>query len=418
MSLWTRTEGTAGQRTAHLRLPPGSYHGIACRHCDATPLLQGAAAPWSAAYPARLPVRQTSVNTARVHASSRSAVGAAASTGSATSVSPTSGDVAKAAPGAAHRIDVHHHIMPPRYMSEEPGSARIARQAVASLFRQVQAWTPAKSIEEMDRSGVATSITSVSAPGVWFGDVAEGRRVARDSNEYGARLMGDYPGRFGAFASIPLPDIDGSLREIEYALDVLKCDGIVLMTSYGDQWPGDAGFAPVFDELNRRKAVVYFHPTVAPCCTGLIDNVPDATIEFLFDTVRAVTSLLYSGTFSRCPDIRFIFSHAGSAVPLFAARICRLAAANPKLAALLPNGPLYELKKLHYELAQTRGPESIAPLMQLVTAKSVMLGSDFPWTATKITETVEAVAAYGFSAADIADIERGNALRLFPRLAG
>lgn len=324
---------------------------------------------------------------------------------------------ANSKPAAPHRIDVHHHIMPPRYLVE-PGTERVARQAVASLWQQVLAWTPDKSIEQMDANGVATSILSLSAPGVWFGDVAQGRRIARDGNEYGARLAADYPGRFGSFASIPLPDVEGSLREIEYSLDVLKADGVVLMTSFDDKWPGEAAFLPVFEELNRRKAVVYFHPTVAPCCMNLIPDVFDSTIEFLFDTVRAVTSLLYSGTFSRFPDIRFIFSHAGSAVPLFSARICRVAMANPKVARRLPNGAYYELKKLYYELAQTRGPESLAPLTELVGARSIMLGSDFPWTGARISDTIEAVAKFGFSAAEIADIERENALRLFPRLSG
>ena len=128
---------------------------------------------------------------------------------------------------------------------------------------------------------------------------------------------------------------------------------------------GDAAFAPVFDGLNRRKAIVYFHPTAAPCCEGLIPDVADAVVEFLFDTVRAVTSLLYSGTLSRCSDIRYIFSHAGSAVPLLAGRISRLARITEAVNPRLPNGAMHELKRLYYDVAQQASLEGLAPLMTL-----------------------------------------------------
>ncbi len=315
------------------------------------------------------------------------------------------------------RIDVHHHIIPPRYLVAL-GQERLGAAAAASVWQRISAWTPERSIEEMDRAGVATSVTSVSAPGVWFGDAAEGRRIARECNEYAAKMARDYPGRFGSFAALPLPDTDGSLREIEYAFDELRADGVVLMTSYRNQWPGHASFAPVFEELNRRKAVVFFHPTAAPCCTNLIEDVPDAQVEFLFDTVRAVMSLLYSGSLSRYPDIRFIFAHGGSAVPLFAGRIARLAQANPKLAARLPHGPMHELRKLHFELTQVQGAGALAPLLDIASPEHLMLGSDFPWGSTSIDDPVAAIRTVGFTRAQIAGIERGNALRLMPGLGG
>ncbi len=171
----------------------------------------------------------------------------------------------------------------------------------------------------MDRNGIATAVTSISAPGLWFGDSEMTNKLTRQCNDYAAQMRIDHPGRFGMFASLPLPNIDASLREIEYSLDTLRADGIGLMTNCEGKYPGDVAFAPIFDELNRRKAVVYFHPTSAPC-SNCLSEIPAATLDFPFDTTRAVTSLLFGGTFARCPDIRFIFSHAGGTVPFLADR--------------------------------------------------------------------------------------------------
>lgn len=206
--------------------------------------------------------------------------------------------------GAARKprlIDVRHHVFPPEFLAAGLESYIPLNRAVVS------AWTPQKALAEMDLNGVATAIGSLTSPCVWFGDVEGGRGLARKSNEYMARLARDYPGRFGFFATLPLPDTEGSLHEIAYSLDVLKADGIGLMTNYNDRWPGDSLFAPVLEELNRRKAVLFFHPTAPSCCRDLVPNVPRAWAEMPNDTTRAVLSLLVSGTLSRLRNIRFIF---------------------------------------------------------------------------------------------------------------
>lgn len=312
----------------------------------------------------------------------------------------------------SNRIDVHHHIIPPPYLNRERD--RILAAADPSLGPRILAWKPAQAIEEMDRNGIATAITSISNPGIWMGNVQSARSLARACNEYAAQMVRDYPGRFGIFAALPLPDPDGSLREIEYALDVLKADGFGLMTSYEDRWPGDPAYAPVFEELNRRKAVVYFHPLAPACCRGLIPDVPEAVMEFLFDTTRAITSLLFSGTFTRYPDIRFIFSHAGGAMPALAGRVEGYVRRHSELAPHLPNGVLHELKRLHFDLAVSVNPATMAALRNLVPIEQMLFGSDFPYM--DIPVTAGALDRFALSPAERQAINHENAARLFPRL--
>jgi predicted TIM-barrel fold metal-dependent hydrolase len=215
-------------------------------------------------------------------------------------------------------IDVHHHIYPPKFMAANLANMEAQAQLNGSPFTK---WTPRYSLDQMDQTGVATAMGSITSPGIWYGDVEEGRRNARECNEYGAMLVQDYPGRFGVFAAVPLPDTEGSLREIEYAYDTLKVDGIGLLTSYDNgKLLGHAQFAPVFDEMNRRKAVMFVHPTLT-CCADLGQHVLPLSIEFPADTTRTIADLIYSGTLIRCPDIRFIFSHGGGTVLMLISRL-------------------------------------------------------------------------------------------------
>ena len=277
-------------------------------------------------------------------------------------------------------------------------------------------WTPAGAVEEMDKAGIATAITSLGLPGVWFGGAKAARSLARTCNEYAAKMVKDYPGRFGFFAAVPLPDQEGSVKEAEYALDVLKADGIGLVSSYDNRWPGDATFTPVFEELNRRKAVVFIHPAVPGCCDHLMPGIPASTIEFLFDTTRAITSLLVNGTFSRFPDIRFIFCHAGGTVPVVAARTTAFVDRHEEIADRLPNGAVFELRKLYYDIANSTNPSSMAALMNLVPTSQMLFGTDFPYVPAAVT--ANGLDHYGLSSADLRAMGRENAERLFPRLKG
>jgi 6-methylsalicylate decarboxylase len=205
-------------------------------------------------------------------------------------------------------IDLHHHVVPPFYLAEY--GDRIASSRGGLISPAWLEWTPEKALLEMDRNGIELAVISLSTPGIWFGDPQSARDTARRCNEYCADLASRYPGRFGRFAVIPLPDIDGSLREIEYACDVLGAEGLGILTSYENRWLGHPGYAEVFGEMNRRGAVVFAHPTTPTCCQNLLPNVAPLMAEVPQDTARAIINLLVTGALYRNPNIQFVFAHA------------------------------------------------------------------------------------------------------------
>ena len=307
-------------------------------------------------------------------------------------------------------IDVHHHFVPPFYFADN--RERIAALAGGRLHPGYATWTSEQALAAMDKEGVATAVLSLTTPGVWFGDIRAAAQTARRVNEYAAGLVRDHPGRFGLFAVIPLPDAENSLREIEYAFNGLKADGVGIMTSYNDKWLGDPIYEPVFEELNRRKAVVFVHPTAGLCCRMLLPNVNPIMLEIPQDTTRAVTNLLFSGAFTKFNDIRFIFSHAGGSVPMMAGRMRQYAPAD--IDEKLPNGIEYELRRLHYDIAGTVYRPAIAALTSFVPTTQILFGSDNPFI--PLAETAEGVTKLGFSTSDLQRITSDNALGLIPRL--
>ncbi len=313
-----------------------------------------------------------------------------------------------ATPVPPHRIDVHHHFFP-QFLLDAWQKAGVRNPTV------VQNWKLETTLDQMDRGGVATAILSLPI-GLNLPDLnaEQSRHLARLINEYVVEAMKDNPGRFGLFAFVPMPDVDSALKEIEYALDVLKADGIGLNTSYGDKWLGHADFKPVMEELNRRKAIVYVHPLAPQCCGNLMPNVPASFIEFPQDTNRAIMSLLVSATFTRTRDIRWIFSHAGGAVPLLAGRIASLARIQKTGVDALPDGIDFELKRLHYETANSAFAPNMAALLKYVPIAQVLFGSDFPYVS--VTENVSDLGKIELTPSDRRAIESDNAIRLIARL--
>jgi predicted TIM-barrel fold metal-dependent hydrolase len=306
-------------------------------------------------------------------------------------------------------IDVHHHLFPPAYLKARGGEVAARSRG----YTQVLEWTPEKSLADMDAAGTSTAILSMTAP-VWFGDVAEARGLAREANAYATGLVRDHPGRFGAFAALPLPDVEGSLAEAAHALDVLHADGVGLLSNYGDKYLGDTSFRPLLAELNRRGAIAYVHPTVATCCQNLVPEISPAFLELPFDNSRTITSLLYSGAFGEFPRIRWIFSHGGGTIPFLADRVSQWAKARRDLAAKLPRGPLAELAGLHFDTASVTNRPALAAIGAFVPWSQVLFGTDFPYVATKPQRGE--LEANLKDASALAAIESGNALRLMPRL--
>ena len=310
------------------------------------------------------------------------------------------------AQGQPHRIDVHHHITPPTWL-DALKMAKLDNPPLAN-------WSVAKSIEDMDKAGIATAMTSPTSPQVGFLPKADAARVARESNDYAKKLMTDHPGRFGIFAMLPVPYIDECLKEIAYALDTLKADGIGMMTSYGDKWLGHAVFAPLWEELNRRKATVYTHPTGANCCINAVPGIPDSAIEWGTDTMRTIGNLLLSGTSQKYKDINWIFSHGGGALTSFAERFqMQIPSVPPYKGTFTREIVDGELRRFYYDTAQISNAVTLGALAKLVPISQIVYGTDYPYR-TGLDHTKGVTS--NFSGADLMKVERENALRLIPRL--
>ena len=299
----------------------------------------------------------------------------------------------------ADRIDVHGHVTPP-ILIETVGAAALG------AFGK---WTPERLCGH-GRIRLATAMLSVPP----HYDPTTVDRIARPTNEYAARLAIDHPGRFGVFAFLPMPHIDVTLREIAYAFDTLKVLGVGMYTNYGDKWLGDPAFNPVFEELNRRKAVVFTHPITANCCANLIPNIGDGAIEWQTDTTRAIAQMIFDGAADRYPNVRMIWSHGGGTMPFLIERFINLAK-TPQFAAKFPQG--FTGSRGQVLLRHGAGGQSpaMSALTKVVPISQIVFGTDYP--ARTIADGVSGLRDCGvLSAADLQKINRENALALLPQL--
>jgi len=313
---------------------------------------------------------------------------------------------------AQDRIDVHHHIIPPAFARE---MARLGLDKVAGA--PLPAWNPQDSLQIMDDNGIRTALTSLSAPGVYFGDKTAATALARACNEFAADMRQRHPQRFGNFAVLPTPFADLAAEEASYALDTLGADGVVLLGSTDGVFLGDPRYEELMAELDRRETIVFVHPNIHATSDQLGLGAPGFLLEFLCDTTRAAVNLILTGTLEKYPRIRWILSHSGGFLPYVAWRVS-LANLLPDYARAAPQGVLEYIRRFYYDTALSPSPYSLASLHELVDPGQILFGSDFPFAPAALVgnccATLDASpllddnARYG--------IARGHALKLFPRL--
>jgi len=315
---------------------------------------------------------------------------------------------------SARRIDVHLHIIPPFYQ-EVVGAAGLGPARRAGY----PPYSPELAIEVMDANEIAVGLTSVAQPGVHFAEPAEAKALARRLNEHASELMAKWPQRFGALATVPMRDIGDAVAEVEFALDVLKHHGVSLFASYGQKFLGDPAFDPVMEALNRRKAVVFIHPTLHPSSKALDLPWPAFIMEYLFDTTRAAGNLIMGGTIDRFPDIRFILPHAGGTLPYFAWRFASTPIIDPTMPQWSRADFAEKLRHFWYDTALSSGPTTMGALKTVADPHKIVFGSDWPFVqAPLVAEALRLHTAPGLhSDAERAAIDRGNALALFPQFA-
>jgi predicted TIM-barrel fold metal-dependent hydrolase len=310
------------------------------------------------------------------------------------------------------RIDVHAHYLPDTYRA----AAETAGHSMPDGFFELPTWSAAGHLELMDRLGIAMSLLSISSPGVHFGDDADARSLARQVNEEGRRAVEEHPGRFGLLAALPLPDVAGALEEIAYSFDVLGADGVAVLTNAGGIYLGDPVLEPVFDELDRRHARMFVHPTSPACWERVSLGRPRPMIEFFFDTTRALVNMTLNGTLARHPDLAVIVPHAGAALPAVADRV---AAFSMALADVDPAADVVaDLARLHFDLAGFVLPRQLDALLAITGDDHLHYGSDYPFTANWLVEAlVQQLDAAGEPVGSLVARLTENTRRLFPRAA-
>ena len=276
-------------------------------------------------------------------------------------------------------VDLHQHVIPDFYWeaSNEDGNA-------AGGINPPR-WSLDGALAYLDEAAIDLAVVSISTPGVHFGDDAAARALAGRVNEYMAGLKRDRPDRFGGFASLPLPDVDGSLEQLAYALDVLELDGVSLMSNAGGTYLGDARFDPVFEELQRRGAVVFVHPAASPDPIAHSLGLPDALLDYPVDTSRAIAKLHYSNTFARTPDVEYVFSHAGGTIPFLASRFA-IVDAMDVIPGADERGPFTDtVPRLHWDTASAFGDPVLRMLRSVTGLDNVVFGTDYPYPHDEIS---------------------------------
>lgn len=312
-------------------------------------------------------------------------------------------------------IDVHQHVIPDVYKRE------LATVGVLGSGENLwPAWSLARQLELMDENGIDAVLISIASPGAYFGDVAFTKRLVKTCNETMMQMVADHPGKFGAMGFVSLPDIAAACRDVEYALDVLKMDGINLQSHTGPRYLGDTEENELYAELDRRRAVIFVHPQ-RPNVGGMPRYThPAGYTELVFDTTRAIANMLYTGMLEKYPNIRWIMPHMGGVAPFLLFRLSGIED-DPKARDKVPAGVATYLNRLWYDVAQSASPLALDALLKIADSSRVVFGTDYPSArpAEKVMkDTVAAVRAFnGYDEKLRKKIMAENAQALLPRFA-
>lgn len=309
-------------------------------------------------------------------------------------------------------IDVHSHFLTEAYVA----AATAAGHGLPDGMPRWATWSAPDHLALMDRAGVRASILSISAPGVHFGDDQSARRMARHVNEFAIETVHRHPDRFAHLAALPLPDVGGALAELAHALDVLGSDGVAVLTNVHGVYLGDERYAEVYAELNRRRATVFVHPVQPPNWQAVSPDRPRPMLEYIFESARAATNLIMNGVLTSHPNINWIFSHSGGALPVLVERIQLFrdvflgAAPGPSVAE--------QLGVLWYDIAGTPFPNAVPALERAFGDHRILYGSDYCWTPAPavLAQLASIDAAPQPDATTWRALTTHNAERLFPRL--
>jgi 6-methylsalicylate decarboxylase len=310
-------------------------------------------------------------------------------------------------------VDIHHHILPDFFWQ----ATNEGDDPVGGIMPPP--WSRSGMLAFLDDAGIDVAVTSISTPGTNTGDDAAARELARRCNELSAEMIRDRPDRFGGFACLPLPDVDGALAELAYALDDLHLDGVVLFSNARGVYLGDQRLSPLFEELQRRRAVVFVHPNPSPDPSAHALGLPDSLIDFTADTTRAVAKLHYSNTFARTPDVKYVFSHAGGTVPYLAGRFGIVDEMGVIPGAEERASAAETFRRLYWDTALSWGDPVLRMLRDVVGIDRVLFGTDYPYLRRDLAVSSR---AHILASPELADDERtavlgATATKLIPRLA-
>jgi predicted TIM-barrel fold metal-dependent hydrolase len=276
-------------------------------------------------------------------------------------------------------VDTHNHVIPDFYWEASNEGGKAAGGITPPP------WSLEGMVAYMDEAKIDLAIPSISTPGVHLGDDVQAATLARCCNEYLADLDRQYPGRFGGWAALPVPAIDAALVELEYAMDTLKLDGVSLMTNVHGNYLGEPVYDELFAEMNRRGTVVFVHPNDSPDGVSHRLTPPESLLDYPVDTSRAIAQLLYSNTFARFPEIKFIFSHGGGTVPYLATRFAVVDAMDVVPGAEERGTAAEAFRRVHWDTAIAWGDNTLRTLRDVAGMSQIVFGTDYPYPGNDLT---------------------------------